>query len=157
MRRNNNSSARAIRFAGWLIIASVAVPALADDAVVDRRQDSFGELKQSLKRIGRELKEEQPDWASLAVDADRAKELTRWLHHAFPQGSAAGSRAKERIWDDWSDFNSRLTRLSDATEGLAVAGMERDRQRLAGRLEEATGTCRGCHMEYRSLIAWPLW
>lgn len=73
------------------------------------------------------------------------------LSNAFPQGSGGpGSRALPAIWENRMDFMDKVSAIQSASAELVTAARSGDAERIQAAVQEAQGTCGGCHQPYRA-------
>lgn len=89
-------------------------------------------------------------WSGHAVGhAEALNALAMSLSDIFPEGTADGSRAKPEIWQNWSDFQSKISGFQSATQALVHAAHGGDRAAIGEAAQAVGQTCRGCHTDYR--------
>ncbi len=124
---------------------------LADDDVIEQRQNLMEHTGDAAKVIGDMLKEKEPFDAAAAMLALEVWHKTATeVGDLFPVGSETGNdtEAKSTIWSDPEGFGQALSNFSDAVDDA----IEANPTSLAALGEAATPvfkTCKGCHEEYR--------
>ena len=90
---------------------------------------------------------------NLAVMEDPATAIvsaTNKLSNMWPEGSGGEkTRAKDEIWSNISDFNTKLTDMKDAADKLLIAVKGTDKTLVKSRFFSVGRTCSGCHKIYR--------
>jgi cytochrome c556 len=91
------------------------------------------------------------DAARFATAASHVKALAPLLAEAFPPDSnlPPKSAAKAEVWREWPDFERRLTKLATASESLAAAAADGDRDRVRRAFGDLTENCKSCHEHYK--------
>jgi cytochrome c556 len=82
-----------------------------------------------------------------------ARGLSRWAHALpgmFPEGSAAGTRAKAEIWQNRADFEAKAAAYAAAADALAAAAQAGDKAAFATQYEAVGRSCGACHDAYRA-------
>ena len=68
----------------------------------------------------------------------------------FPEGTGGEqSRAKDEIWQNPAEFQTRLEALQGAASTLLQAAYSGDRERIQEDASALQRTCGGCHREFR--------
>ena len=69
----------------------------------------------------------------------------------FPEGSMdEDSRAKEKIWKKWSDFEGKFEAFQREAAKLAQVAKEGDEAAMKQQFAATGKTCGGCHKQFRS-------
>jgi cytochrome c556 len=68
----------------------------------------------------------------------------------FPEDSVSDdSDAKDEIWLNWADFESKLEDLRTQSAKLAEVAAGGDEAAMKAQLDETRGTCKACHDDYK--------
>ncbi|WDE08722.1 cytochrome c [Thalassomonas viridans] len=121
----------------------------AEQPATEQRQQLFKQIEADTERL-EDIVDAQ-SWeqvTTLARQLERDVELLRTL---FPDSSRGEGRSKSKIWQNWGDFDQRLSAWSASFEKLAITSQSKDHRQIEAALDSATSTCRSCHMKYRSL------
>lgn len=133
------------------LIASTSAVANTHQNVVEQRQQGFELIDTNIEQLEDELEEANVDWLRVKQLAKDNQQLSEQMLELFPHGSTDDSRAKKRIWDDWSKFEGMLSQMDQGfTQLYQAAEMEQLSTARQG-LERAEDTCSSCHRKYRSL------
>jgi cytochrome c556 len=84
----------------------------------------------------------------LAKDLSAAASLD--VLAGFPEDSVSDdSDAKDEIWLNWADFESKLADLRTQSAKLAEVAAGGDEAAMKAQLDETRGTCKACHDDYK--------
>lgn len=135
--------------------ASLALPALADEAAIKARQGQFQMFALNFGVLGSMVQ------GRMDYDAETAQEAADNLFHLtrnsqlgmWPEGSdnasMDGTRALPGIWAQNEDFLANYARLQEGAAAMqAVAGD--DLAAVQGALGGVAGACQACHQQFRS-------
>jgi len=91
--------------------------------------------------------------AHLTAHADAFEALSKMVAAAFEENAIAGgdvkTRAKDDIWENWSDYQSKADALSKAAADFAAAARSGGKD-VATKLDPVWDSCKGCHKKYRA-------
>jgi cytochrome c556 len=65
------------------------------------------------------------------------------------EGTVKGSRAKNAIWENKTDFDEKLTAFQTASTALAAAAKTGDADKAKAAFGDVGKSCKGCHTDYR--------
>jgi cytochrome c556 len=86
----------------------------------------------------------------LVGHANAIRDLTVMAADIFPAGSGgAGTRARDEIWSNATEFAARLEALRAGGEGLAQAAASGNNDQINAALMTLNGACQACHMAFR--------
>ncbi len=142
-------------FGAALLVATVSMPAIADDdPAIGQRQGQFKLFVHNFGALGSMVQ------GRIDYDADLAATAAQNLYHVsrhdqgrlWPEGTgsnnADGTRARPEIWENLDDFMQKFVDMQDAVEALQpVAGDGLDALRPV--FGAVAGTCQACHETYR--------
>lgn len=137
------------------LLASLHTSAHFDDSepLQSYRQSYFALLAMNFGPIGAMLKGEMP-WNESALQGyadDMAALKTLNVMRGFAPGSDKGTtRAKPEIWENMSDFESKLNDLNTAIGALQKASRSGDKKMLAKSVGDVGQSCKSCHDDYKS-------
>lgn len=146
-----------LTLSGFLLVLHVVFsmsPAVAQQAIIDERQEGFKKMGGAMKTLNGELKKSEPDSAAVleaaTIMATLAQEMPAW----FPAGSGPESGletdALAYIWKGTEKFD----RLSDAliaeTKVLVTLGSGSDSSAIKKQLLVVRDQCSACHNSYRA-------
>lgn len=135
--------------------AAVALPAglVAQDAetppAADYRSALMVSLQNHMSAVSALAAGDVAYMGHLQTHASAVNGLATMIGEAFPEGTAAGSRASEDIWSDWDAFMEKLRPLQEGAAGLDAAAQAGDAEGVAAARQAIMGTCRSCHTDYR--------
>jgi cytochrome c556 len=116
--------------------------------IVKERMDAFKASQRQLKSIIAAAKTD--DFEQVEKLASQLAEWGRVMPEYFPADSASPpSEAAPAIWQDFSGFQAAANRFTLASEKLAKAGAEEDKERIFTAIEAVAGSCKSCHSAYR--------
>ena len=91
--------------------------------------------------------------AYLTAHADAFEALSKMVSAAFKEDAMASgdvkTRAKDDIWKNWSDYQSKADDLSKAAADFAAAARSGGKD-VAAKLDPVWDSCKGCHKKYRA-------
>lgn len=138
-----------------LSVALIAVAAWPSNAhehatgVVKERMDAMTDMAKRNKSISQWLRSKR-DLADIKADAEAIASHAGHIAHLFPQGStAAPTRAKAAIWQDFADFEGKAKALEEASRALAATSAS-DAAALTAAATAMTRACTACHEKYRT-------
>ena len=77
-------------------------------------------------------------------------EVAKWVAPAFKEKALAGkTRAKEEIWSDWNDFESKAKAFADASAKVSAAADAGDMAAVGDGLNAVFDACKSCHKKFR--------
>src|SRR3954466_10158656 len=134
-----------------LAIAAACLPSAAHDhatGVVKERMDMMEVMAKRLKAI-RERIDAKRDLAAIKTDAEAIAAQAPHLVHLFPPGSTQRpTDARGAIWQNWSDFERKVTALETQSRKLASTRAD-DLAALSAQSRAVTEACGACHEKYR--------
>ena len=134
-----------------LAIAAACLPSAAHDhatGVVKERMDMMEVMAKRLKAI-RERIDAKRDLAAIKTDAEAIAAQAPHLVHLFPPGSTQRpTDARGAIWQNWSDFERKVTALETQSRKLASTSAD-DLPALSAQSRAVTEACGACHEKYR--------
>lgn len=131
------------------LLLSTAV--LANNNVIEQRQDLMERTGDAAKVIGDMLKEEAPFDAAAAMAAlEVLDETAAQAGDLFPVGSETGNdtEARSTIWSDPEGFEQALLDFGTAVDN-AIAANPASLADLGDAATPVFKTCKGCHEDYR--------
>jgi len=91
------------------------------------------------------------DAEEFATRAERVAQLSHMPLEGFKEGTAdvGGSEAKAKIWDNWDDFQDKLTTLQEKSAELAKVAEGGDMEAIAPKFKAVGKACKSCHDDYK--------
>lgn len=135
-----------------LLLAAFAGGAIAqnEEGAIKYRQAVMKGIAGHAGGIAQISKGNVPFKDQLNGHAHALHELAQYVPAAFKQKAMKGkTKAKDKIWKDWDDFEAKVQDLQAATEKLASAAKSGDMAGVGKHLEATFESCKGCHKEYR--------
>lgn len=140
------------------IATALTVPAFAQVPFQDEvkaRQGIMATIKLNMSILGgmaRGTIDYDADKAQTAANAMLGVSMIDFMG-LFPEGSDSfnfeGTKARDEIWSDMAGFSAEWAKVQAAAPALAeAAGQGKDAMSAA--MGGVGGTCRSCHMSYRS-------
>jgi len=130
---------------------AACLPSAAHDhatGVVKERMDMMEAMAKRLKAI-RERIDAKRDLAAIKTDAEAIAAQAPHLVHLFPPGSTQRpTDARGAIWQNWSDFERKVTALETQSRKLASTRAD-DLAALSAQSRAVTEACGACHEKYR--------
>jgi cytochrome c556 len=82
--------------------------------------------------------------------ADLASAAALNILPGFPEGSTSDdSDARDEIWLNWSDFESKLQKLRTESAKLVKVAEDGDEAAIKAQLDATRRTCKSCHDDYK--------
>ncbi len=136
------------------ILLAIATGASASDVedAVDYRQGLMNVLSWNAERMAAMAKGEVPfDAAAFrGFASDLAAAASLDVLKGFPEDTVTDeSDAKDEIWLEWADFQSKLKDLRTQSAKLAEVSHSGDEAAMKAQFEETRGTCKACHKAYK--------
>jgi cytochrome c556 len=131
--------------------APVALAGPTEDAI-EYRQAVMGVYSFNAGQMAAMAKGKIPfDDATFQVFAkDLAAAASLDMLAGFPDDSVSeDSDAKDEIWLNWADFESKLEDLRTQSAKLAEVAASGDEAAMKAQLDETRGTCKACHDDYK--------
>lgn len=60
------------------------------------------------------------------------------------------TEAKDEIWENWSDFEGKISALKSAAANLQTVAAAGDESKFAQAIGKVGGTCKSCHDDYKA-------
>lgn len=136
------------------VVQRVALPA---EELIEERRDQMKDLGEYMRALARFIKGTAGTRDQALSYTTRIMDLAEQIPTLFPKGTSMDdglgieTGAKQRIWDDWHDFEALATLLSNEVDKLAAAvsaGAERSAVRQQF-LQLGKKGCSGCHDDFR--------
>ena len=87
----------------------------------------------------------------LLMHATAMRDISMLVGKLFPEGSDFGeTRAKAEVWSKRAEFDEVTKKNQQAAEAFLQAVSSGDAENQAKAFKELTGTCKGCHDDFRS-------
>ena len=92
------------------------------------------------------------DGDKLAIYADELDKVANLkLKKGFTEDSKKGkTRAKPEIWENFADFEIKLTKLRSATNNLKIAAKSNDKGQIISAIGITGKSCKSCHDKYKT-------
>lgn len=139
------------------VLAGLTFPALAqerdpDKAAYEYRHSILVVTLGNLAPIAGMVKGRIPfDGGQMAMRAERIRVMSTMIEEAFQRdtrGAELDTRAKDGIWDNYTDFVAKAQRLGEAAEALSAAAVE-GAEPAKEAFKKLAGACKACHDDYR--------
>jgi len=142
--------------AAALVFAASALPVsllagMPEDAVA-YRQGAMEVFSWNLSRMGAMVKGEVPfDAAAFkGYASDLATAASLRVLAGFPEDSVSDdSDAKDEIWLNWADFETKYKGLKEAAAKLSEVAAGGDEKAMREQFKETAAACKACHKEYK--------
>ena len=127
----------------------------ADDnkAVMTYRNRVMGGIGSNMGSISDILKGKVSYSSMLIHYAKALHEQTKTIATVFKQdtrGTDKRTRAKDEIWDNWTDFEMNANALVEATAQLVAAAESGDMGQIGQAVQAVGGACGDCHKPFRA-------
>lgn len=138
---------------GAIALSSIAAVAVAQQSLVDERQDGFNEMGAAMKTLRDQLKGGKPDTAKVAAAADELTLLAEKIPGWFPEGSGPASGvktdARDYIWENKAKFDGITQALIDESKAMAELARAGDTAGMQKKLLVIRDNCSSCHDSFR--------
>ena len=144
--------AKGVLFAGGLaLLAATASPiAEASEADIKYRQTVMKALGGHMGSIAAIAKGQVGHSKHLFGHASAINAIAAMTSDIFPKGSGGeNTRAKDEIWQKWSEFEKTIAALQGATAKLLEAANAGDPAAVGAALGGVGKACGGCHQPFR--------
>jgi len=121
----------------------------AEQQITKSRQQLFKSIEDNSEKL-EDIVDVQ-NWSQAAELANQLSLDVLKLKKMFPESSKGEGRSKSKIWKNKQDFNHRLKQWAMYFNDVATNAKHSNKRATESALDEATSTCRSCHMKYRSL------
>jgi len=140
-------------FALLLLSTSIGAAEMSTEEAIELRQATFKSMKAEVKNLKEAMGDEPADSAAVRDPAAKIVANAKILVGAFPEGSHEGdTRAKEKIWKNQEDFESRQQKLITDAEAVLAASEAGSDADLKKGFKTLAKNCKGCHMRYRQVF-----
>ncbi len=107
---------------------------------------NFGPMSSMIKG---EIPWDDAQFIAWSEDLARAASLN--IARGFPPGSDGGrTRAKPQLWDNMTDFESKIADLRRETTLMAEVAASGNKKAILKQFQKTGGACKACHDEYKS-------
>ncbi len=138
---------------GALLASGIAAAAVAQQSLVDERQDGFNDMGAAMKTLRDQLKGGKPDTAKVTAAADELVLLAEKIPAWFPEGSGPASGvktdARAYIWENKTKFDAITQALVDESTAMAALARAGDTAGMQKKLLVIRDNCSSCHDSYR--------
>ena len=128
-------------------LAFLAAPALAAEGDLEYREHVMEAIGGHMQASVDILRQKVPHQAHLTMHVNAIAELSQITDLLFPEGSEGGD-ALPAIWQNPSDFASKVSGFKDAAAGLKAAVDSGDG--VGPAFQNLGQACKSCHDDYRA-------
>lgn len=132
-----------------LLCLLLANTAFAESEATKMRQKLFTAIEDQSEALEDLVDDEK--WQSAAPLAEEIANKAAKLNTLFPKSSKDEGRSRDGIWEEWPEFSQRLDRFERNFRDVASSINQGNYRQAEDSLDDATSSCRSCHMSYRSL------
>jgi cytochrome c556 len=129
-----------------LLVANLAY---AESDATKSRQKLFTNIEEQSEVLEDLIDDEK--WLEAAPLAEELAGKVSLLNALFPDSSQNEGRARDAVWEEWPEFSDRLKRFESSFRDVAIAITKESYDEAEDALDNATSSCRSCHMSFRSL------
>jgi len=131
--------------------ASIAEDTKQQKASIEYRKSAFKMVLWHFKPMAGMVKGKiDYDSDAFARNAEILAQLSHLSINGFELKSPSkNSRAKASIWDNYTDFKSKMDDFSEASKNLAQVAKTGDLGKAKAAFGSVAKTCKACHKEYR--------
>jgi len=137
-----------------MVLALGFTPAQAGDPIEDAityRQSAYKMMVWHVKPMTAMVKG-KTDWDADAFNyhAKALAKLSRFPINGFiPDSDFGDTRAKEDIWENWDDFQTKMNALIEQSQALAKIASSGSQEAITEQFIKTARTCKSCHKKYR--------
>lgn len=117
---------------------------------IESRQSAFESIEDISEQVEEMLDSRNLDWSAIEMQSAQLDQHGKSLSQLFPEGSGDGSKAKQKVWQEPAKFERLLAQMQQGFEELHTASQNQNQSVAQAWLEQAQGSCKGCHRSYRS-------
>ena len=136
-------------FAFYVLIPNVTLAQTKTRLQIERNI-AMKNLAQSMMEVGKATNVEQSKAPANSILSNARKLQNMW---PISSGGSA-TRARENIWNNYKDFNSKLLNMLTVADLLAKASQQKNLNLVKTRFVDVGNSCKGCHRIYRSPKKW---
>jgi cytochrome c556 len=135
--------------ASFLCLGLAASAVMAQDSPVKVREQMMKQVAASTAAMRDIAKGDKPyDAAVVEKSLTTISTNLKAFPDQFPPGTAEGSEASPKIWDNMPDFRARAAKLAQDADTL-LAAMPADPAAVGKAVQTLGANCGGCHEQYR--------
>ena len=141
-----------VGMAGVLSIGiSMAANAVDSEETIEYRQATMTIIKWNVAQMGAMMRGKIPfDAQVFANRAANLAVLSQMPLEGFTPGSDKGDTdAKPKIWQNWDNFNAKMTHFQQEAAKLAEVAKTATRAKIGSQFVKTVKTCKGCHKKYK--------
>lgn len=121
----------------------------AESQATKTRQQTYSAIEEKSDLLEDLIDDEE--WQQAAPLAVELADKVATLNTLFPESSKGEGRARDSVWEDWTEISERLQTLESDFRGVSIAIAAGDHEQAEDSLDDATSACGSCHMFYRKL------
>lgn len=122
-------------------------------AQIEARQDGYKAIGRNFKAINDELKTSAPDVAAIETALTAMLDASSGMADWYPEGTGPESGVKTEalatIWEDPTDFATKISDYQAALTGLSAAVATSDLEAITTAARATGPTCGACHDKFR--------
>lgn len=121
------------------------------EVAVKARQDQFEDIKASLKQLRFAVIQKDFNAKEAKRYADHMASLSQPLVEMFRvRSDIQGSKALDRVWDNWPRFEKQMREFIDLTEKTAESLKYGNQEDARMYVDQAAKSCKGCHRLFKA-------
>ncbi|MAD46301.1 MAG: hypothetical protein CMI02_18060 [Oceanospirillaceae bacterium] len=137
----------------WLIVPLIfGTQSQAEEPETGLRQQLFSDLKEDSKTLARQLKNGEYD--SAEITAAGLEQMVLSLRNLFPLSSKGEGRSRDKVWDNWQDFDQQLQDLAGDYRNIITGIRQQDESQIEQALQFSVSSCRACHRPFSYRTLW---
>jgi cytochrome c556 len=135
---------------------ALAVPPATKEAalkLMHERHEGMEKIGKATKALGREVKADAPDLATVRSSAATIAELAPKVSAWFPKGTGPDvgkTHAKPAIWEKPEDFAAKVRDFQAAAKTFNATSSAGDLTEIKAGFGDLGKTCKACHDSYRA-------
>ena len=121
--------------------------------LMHERHEGMEKIGKATKALGREMKADAPDLATVRSSAATIAELAPKVSTWFPKGTGPDvgkTHAKPAIWEKPEDFAAKTRSFQAAAQKFHATATSGDTAAIKAGFGDLGKTCKACHDSYRS-------
>ena len=140
---------------GTTLATPTGAPKSKDEAlkIMHERHEGMENLGKATKAIGRELKSDSPNLATIRASSKTITDIAPHVASLFPPGTGPDvgkTGAKPAIWQNQQDFTAKASDFQKAAQAFGTAAGGNDVAAIKKSFADMGNTCKACHDKYRT-------
>ena len=151
-----------VAFMGGIMLGSSMTASAVQEAKSEKQAAAAVQFRQALLQLvrsnvgalGAMARDRIPmDAATIEKNATRIEQLSKMMDDYFAVDTRkfdVETEALPVVWENYSDFQSKISDLESASSELKMAAQKGDSDNYKARIGAVLKTCKGCHDTYKA-------